>query len=168
MSSPLSPAGGCAHDHRSCVEDALGAAHRLCAERGVRLTEIRRRVLELVWRSHAPVGAYELLKELTKERQSAVPPTVYRALEFLVAQGLVHRIESQNAYIGCVHPGESHCSHFLICRVCGTAAELPGRRIDAAIAATAADCGFLVEGDTVEVTGLCARCRAPAADKHHV
>ena len=158
---PLQNGGG-KHDHRSCIEEALREAQRLCAERGVRLTEIRRRVLELVWRSHAPVGAYELLKELTKERHSAVPPTVYRALEFLVEQGLVHRIESRNAYVGCAHPGRSHCSHFLICRACGTAAELPGRRIDAAIEETAADCGFLVEGDTVEVVGLCAHCRGEA------
>lgn len=154
------------HNHRHCIDEALGEAHRLCAERGVRLTEIRRRVLELVWRNHAPVGAYELLKELTKERRSAVPPTIYRALEFLVEQGFVHRIESQNAYVGCAHPGEKHCSHFIICRVCGFAAELPGRRIDDAIVETAASCGFLVEGDTVEVTGLCVRCREDVGEGH--
>ena len=74
--------------------------------------------------------------------------------------GLVHRIESQNAYVGCARPAERHCSHFIICRDCGVAAELPGQRIDEAIEATAADCGFLVESDTVEVTGLCSHCRA--------
>ena len=152
------------HDHSDCIADALREADRLCAERGVRLTEIRRRVLELVWRNHAPVGAYELLKELTKERQSAVPPTIYRALEFLVEQGLVHRIESLNAYVGCAHPDEPHCSHFIICRDCGLAAELTGFIIDKAIRASAEDCGFLVEGDTVEVTGLCAQCRSDAGE----
>ena len=152
------PLGDPTHDHECCVKAALIEAERLCAERGVRLTDIRRRVLELVWRSHEPVGAYEVLKELTKERSSAVPPTVYRALEFLLAQGLVHRIESRNAYVGCSRPGERHCSHFIICRSCGAAAELLGRAIDEAIEASAAACGFHVEDDTVEVTGVCAHC----------
>ena len=148
-----------AHNHQACVSDALREAERLCGERGARLTSIRRRVLELVWRSHEPVGAYDILKELAKERSGAVPPTVYRALEFLLEHGLIHRIESQNAYIGCTRPAVRHCSHFVICRNCGEAAELLGPGVDEAIARSAAACGFLVEGDTVEVTGLCAHCR---------
>ncbi len=156
------------HDHERCVTEALAAAKRLCAERGVRLTDIRLRVLELVWRSHQPAGAYDVLKELTKERSSAVPPTVYRALDFLLAQGLVHRIESRNAYLGCARPGERHCSHFLICRSCGTAIEFSGQGIDKAIEDSAAKCGFLVENDTVEVIGICAHCRDEApGGKHH-
>src|SRR3954453_3718975 len=92
------------HDHADCVAAALGAAERLCARRGARLTELRRRVLELIWRSHEPIGAYALLDRLGRERGRVAPPTVYRALEFLIAHGLVHRIASLNAFIGCVHP----------------------------------------------------------------
>ncbi len=156
------PAGGTAfpdsrHDHGGCVASALAAAERLCAERGVRLTPLRRRVLELVWLGHRPVGAYAILERLAGERPVA-PPTVYRALEFLAAQGLIHRIERLNAFIGCVDPVTPHAGQFLICGDCGTAAELADRRIDAAIAASAAELGFEVRARTVEVVGLCPDC----------
>ena len=92
------------HDHRRCVADALDKAEALCSDRGARLTKLRCRVLELVWNSHAPIGAYDVLRRLSQEHQSAAPPTVYRALDFLLEQGLIHRIESLNAYIGCPVP----------------------------------------------------------------
>lgn len=82
------------HDHRACIARAVAKAEALCRDRGVRLTELRRRVLELVWRAHEPIGAYGVLELLRTENDSAAPPTVYRALDFLVEQGLVHRVES--------------------------------------------------------------------------
>jgi len=82
------------HHHEHCVNDALHSAEVLCAERGVRLTPIRKRVLELVWASHKPLGAYAILEKLTDEGHKPAPPTVYRALEFLLEQGLIHRIAS--------------------------------------------------------------------------
>ncbi|MDX1710009.1 MAG: transcriptional repressor, partial [Rhodovibrionaceae bacterium] len=112
------------HDHRHCVEQALGEAADLCRQRGARLTPIRRRVLELVWASHKAVGAYEILDALRSEHAGAAPPTVYRALDFLIAQGFVHRIESLNAFVGCPHPADRHAGQFLICLDCGAAAEL--------------------------------------------
>src|SRR5581483_8522848 len=96
------------HDHALCIDDALAAAERQCAARGARLTEQRRRVLELIWKSHAPVGAYTLLDRLREGGVRAQPPTVYRALEFLVENGLIHRIESLNAYVGCADPDQRH------------------------------------------------------------
>lgn len=153
------PFDGDSHDHGLCIADALRTAEQLCARRGARLTKLRRRVLELVWTSHAPVGAYELLGRLGRERERAAPPTVYRALEFLLAHGLVHRIESLNAFVGCPHPGKSHSGQFLICRDCGAAAEMHDASINEAIAERAAACGFAVERKTVEVRGLCPACR---------
>ena len=100
----LSPTGAFArpgHDHRACVDEALDGAVELCRKRGARLTGTRQRILELVWAGHRPVGAYELLAALGRDGQPAAPPTVYRALDFLVDQGLVHRIESLNAFVGC-------------------------------------------------------------------
>jgi len=90
-----------AHDHASCVAAAVATAEKLCQERGLRFTSIRCRVLELVWGSHKPIGAYDILEVLGKESESAAPPTVYRALEFLIEAGLVHRLDSLNAFIGC-------------------------------------------------------------------
>ena len=151
------------HDHSHCVSQALGAAESLCLAQGVRLTALRKRVLELVWQSHKPLGAYDILAVLSEEDgRKAAPPTVYRALDFLLEQGLVHRIASLNACIGCNHPGEVHQGQFLICRQCHAAVELEHSAIDAAVQASASSLGFIVEAQTVEVLGLCAQCREAA------
>jgi Fur family transcriptional regulator, zinc uptake regulator len=147
------------HDHGACVEDALDRAAALCARRGARLTELRRQVLERVWRGHAPVGAYEILGELRDGNRAAAPPTVYRALDFLIEQGLVHRIESLNAYVGCSRPDGGHVSQFLICTGCGAAAELEDRSIARAVRRRAGELGFAVERQTIEVRGRCPRCQ---------
>ena len=154
---------GGAHDHGRCVADALDEAANLCARRGVRLTTLRRRVLELIWDGHQPAGAYAILEALRRENRKAAPPTVYRALEFLSAHGLIHRIESLNAFIGCVRPDRPHAGQFLICEHCGTTAELRDEEIDAAVARSALRAGFQTIRQTVEVTGLCPECRTAAA-----
>jgi Fur family zinc uptake transcriptional regulator len=146
------------HDHRECVEAALTAAEELCRRRSRRLTALRRRVLELVWSGHRPVGAYAVLEMLQTEGRAA-PPTVYRALEFLQEQGLVHRLASLNAYVGCIHPGRPHAGQFLICESCQTLVELDDRKVTAAIAGSAGAAGFQVSRQTVEILGRCPRCR---------
>jgi Fur family zinc uptake transcriptional regulator len=148
-----------AHDHGGCVRDALVAAEEHCQRSGARLTSIRRRVLELVWSRHAPVGAYAVLDALKAEGQNAAPPTVYRALDFLLEQGLIHRIERLNAFVGCAHPTGPHAAQFLICRQCGRVAELDDPAIDEAILAGARHQGFSVSRQTVEVEGLCPDCQ---------
>ena len=148
------------HDHADCVAGALERAEGLCAKHGARLTKLRRRVLELVWSSHAPMGAYEILRRLSRERDGAAPPTVYRALEFLLEQGLIHRIESLNAFVGCPEPGPPHSGQFLICEGCGEAAEMADPRIHNAIARGATGRGFLLKRTTVELQGLCPACQA--------
>ena len=151
------------HDHGRCVEDALAAAGLRCTRDAASLTPLRRRVLELVWQSHGPVRAYDLLDRLRAERRSAAPPTVYRALDFLLAHGLIHRIESLNAYVGCSDPDRKHGGQFLICRSCGTVAELDDDGIARAVAERARALGFGVERQTIEVMGLCPGCAAGAA-----
>ena len=153
------PFPSASHDHTSCVADAVAMAASLCELRGARLTPVRRRVLELVWDSHEPVGAYGILEVLQEDGRSAAPPTVYRALEFLLAHGLVHRIESMNAFVGCARPDEPHGGQFLICRDCGTAAELDDKSIVEAVAHGAEALGFAVQDQTVEVSGLCPGCQ---------
>jgi Fur family transcriptional regulator, zinc uptake regulator len=150
------------HDHDLCIEDALGRASALCEAQGVRLTELRHAVLELVWRGHEPVGAYALLDALRKTHPNAAPPTVYRALDFLAAHGLIHRIESLNAYIGCSHPEEPHASQFLICAKCSTAAEIDDPAVARALSRSADGLGFAVVHQTVELSGLCPSCRREA------
>lgn len=147
------------HDHARCIESALKRADDHCRSRGLRLTDIRRRVLELVWASHAPVGAYALLEQLAAEGFCAAPPTIYRALDFLLSGGLIHRIEKRNAFVGCIHPGSPHLGHFLLCSQCGVAVELDDPTIAKALAAAAGRVGFELTGQTVELTGLCPACQ---------
>ena len=151
------------HDHSQCVSSALADADALCAQQGVRLTALRRRVLELVWHSHKPLGAYDILAVLSEtDGRRAAPPTVYRALDFLLENGLVHRIASLNAFVGCSHPEQPHQGQFLICRQCHAAIELDQDDISAAIVRSAASVGFSVESQTVEIVGLCASCQVAA------
>ena len=149
------------HDHAACIDAALDRAAELCARRGARLTRLRRRVLELVWQGHAAVKAYDLLAELDRKGGAAKPPTVYRALDFLMAHGLVHRLESLNAYVGCPQPDASHDGQFLICGSCGQVSEFEAPAIQDAIEMQAAGLGFAVEQRTVEVRGVCRGCRPP-------
>lgn len=148
------------HDHKHCISDALSEARSLCQARGVRLTPIREKVLELVWQNHQPVGAYDILAILAKkEDRPAQPPTVYRALDFLQEQGLVHRIASINAYMGCAHPGENHKGCFLICENCRTTIEVDQPDINQAIQKCADDHQFFLKESAIELTGLCPNCR---------
>jgi len=147
------------HDHGSCVEQAVAAAERLCRERGLRFTATRRRVLELVWNGHKPVGAYDILDSLNRDGKKAAPPTVYRALEFLIEADLVHRLDSLNAFVGCPDPGNAHTGQFLICQECGSVAELDDAEIQAVVRRKAADLGFAATRQVLEIQGLCQDCR---------
>ncbi len=155
----LSFCGG-THDHKNCITTALDEAEQLCISRGVRLTDARKRVLELVWESHHPIGAYDVLSKLSQESGKTAPPTVYRALDFLLEQGLIHRIESLNAFVGCSHPTEEHSGLFLICKDCGCAAEVHDAAIDKAILDKTDTLGFKAEQRMLEVRGLCPDCTA--------
>jgi len=146
------------HDHDSCVADALSTAEEICRVRGTRLTSLRRRVLELIWGSHRPIGAYAVLSALRDERETAAPPTVYRALDFLIEQGLVHRIQSLNAFVGCREPDHAHNGVFLICSNCGDALEIENPALDEAIRGAARAHGFALQRRTVEATGTCPGC----------
>jgi len=146
------------HNHGVCVSSAISDAENLCLQTGARLTPLRRTVLKLVWQGHKPLGAYDILQDLRKIRPGAEPPTVYRALEFLLSLGLIHRIERLNAYVGCAHPGETHEGQFLICRSCGRAAELHDASINKALVNSAVGAGFTLENPMVEVEGLCPSC----------
>jgi Fur family zinc uptake transcriptional regulator len=146
------------HDHAVCIDDALAIAETMCQDQGLRLTALRRRVLELVWQQHNPVRAYDLLDKLRGHRRSAAPPTVYRALEFLIRTGLIHRIESLNAYVGCPDPHGSHTAQFLICRDCNAVGELDDPEISDLVTRRARDLGFAADRQTIEVMGLCPGC----------
>ena len=159
------------------LKTTLDRAAAMCAGRGAQLTELRRQVLRLVLESEQPVGAYALLDRLKDLRGGAAPPTVYRALDFLLEQGLIHKVERLHAYLGCVDGGDGghgHAAHggggenrhdhphqFLICRRCGATAEISDPAIAAALASASADAGFTLHRATVEAEGVCADCAGP-------
>lgn len=153
--------GACNHGHRSTVSetgviDALTKAQALSAEKGLRWTEPRRRVYELLLQAGGPVKAYDLM-EVYAEGRTAKPPTVYRALEFLEQFGLVHRIASLNAYVACEGDDPAHTAAFLICDCCGSADEFDPGQVRAAAAAAAAH-GFVARAVALEVRGRCRLC----------
>jgi Fur family zinc uptake transcriptional regulator len=148
------------HDHQRCMTRALRTAERVCKERELQLTAIRRRVLELIWERHAPIGAYDILALLKKGEGALAPPTVYRALEFLLEAGLIHRIDTLNAFIGCEAPEEQHTGQLLICRSCNRVTELDDPTITRLLSQKARGAGFASDQQSVEIKGLCADCQA--------
>jgi len=145
------------------VHDADGfvrAVEQACEQRGLRLTPLRAQVLGLVAAAGKPIKAYDLLDRMKAENGSSAPPTVYRALEFLLEQGFIHRLASINAFVGCHHPQVAHSVPFLICDKCQNAIELEDDRISALLDEQARDLGFETRAQTLEVHGLCAECRA--------
>ncbi len=151
------------HTKRDSIEDRLEQAAGLCLRDGGRLTDIRRQVLALVLRSGEPIGAYALLDRLKADKANATPATIYRALEFLQTHGLIHKLERLNAFIGCADVSDHHHHHavqFLICRTCGSVAEMEDSGIAGAVETAAERTGFRPARATVEVEGTCAECAA--------
>jgi Fur family zinc uptake transcriptional regulator len=150
------------HDHGHCSTDALSRAEALAVARGVRLTPVRRRVLEILLEEHKAMGAYDVLTRLAAEGFGNQPPVAYRALEFLEDQGFAHRIRRLNAFTACMHPGEDHAPAFLICRVCDTVAEAAAAPVMAALTKAATQSGFVIERANIEAVGLCPACAVAA------
>jgi len=146
------------HDHSHCAATMLRRAEEQAQEEGVRLTPVRRRVLEILLESHKAMGAYEVLDRLAAEGFGKQPPVAYRALDFLVEQGFAHRVRRLNAYAACLSDQRDHAPAFLICRGCERVAEAESPELRAAILGLGAAHDFTVERGTVELLGLCGRC----------
>jgi Fur family transcriptional regulator, zinc uptake regulator len=153
------PLGFEKHDHSACIKDALETAKTYCARENLQLTKTRRRVLELLLHEHKALGAYDILATLSKEGLGTQPPVVYRALDFLVANGFVHKIEKLNAYSACTHPGQSHTPVFMICHKCNSVVEAQTKPLRGFLGAAAKAAGFLIERTVIEAEGLCPACQ---------
>jgi Fur family zinc uptake transcriptional regulator len=145
------------------ARQALERAERLCQKRGVRLTVLRRRVLEIIWSQARPLGAYAILDVLRDDGRAGAPPTVYRALDFLLEQGLIHRLASINVFTGCCQPDHRHGSQFLICRNCRRVDEFSNAEVENVLNGEADARGFEALTQTIEVLGLCPDCRVGVA-----
>jgi len=151
------------HDHDRCAADAMAHAERVCRRRAQKFTPIRRQVLEALLASHRPLGAYEVIEELATQRARPAPITIYRALDFLIENGLVHRIESRNAFLACAHDHDAASMvAFLICERCGSVGEIVAAPATQSLNEAARQTGFLPKLSVVEITGTCAHCQASA------
>ena len=154
------------HDHSRCISDVLEAAEKLCKEQGLRLTDQRKAVLKILASSHVPASAYDILDRLNREREERgeamlAPVSIYRALDFLMQHGIIHRIESRNAYVACSHKSHSHgdVTIFLLCDQCGRAGEFQSETLSGLIETIAATAKFQAHAPVLEIRGLCAHCR---------
>lgn len=152
------PVGFAAHDHAACVSDTLSVAEARCAREGLRLTPVRRKVLEILVQEHRALGAYAILDLLRDAGFGSQPPVAYRALEFLTAHGFAHKIERQNAFVACAHPDAAHSPAFMICRKCDHVAEATASPVKGTLGDAARAAGFQIEKTVVEAEGLCPAC----------
>jgi len=146
------------HDHDTCIAGGLARAEEVCRDRGERLTENRRQVLELLLAEHRPAGAYEILERFDWRGRRPAPVQIYRALAFLEAMGLAHRIASRNVYVACSGQSEGHGTVFFVCEQCGTVAEPSAAGLLRAVREFAGGSDFEFRRHTLEVTGRCPEC----------
>src|SRR5262245_27046602 len=147
------------HDHDRCLAEAMRRAQAAFKSKGLKLTPLRQAVFQEIARSHRAVGAYEVLDRLAAKGERLAPISVYRAIDALVAAGLVHRFESRNAFFAC-HTGHEMRQLILACETCGRVAEVGGDKVFAAIDAVAGSTSFSARGAVVEVWGVCTTCAA--------
>ena len=150
------------HDHARCIARALARVDATCAEDGLQMTPVRRRVLQILLEQHRALGAYEILDRLRAEGLGSQPPVVYRALDFLIRAGFVHRIETLNAFVACTEGAAGHVPAFLICRQCRRVIETPAEPAIGQLERAAQGAGFQIESAVREAEGRCADCRAAA------
>ncbi|KAA0889477.1 Fur family transcriptional regulator [Pusillimonas sp. ANT_WB101] len=150
----------------SALAAQLSTAESLCAQRGKRLTPIRRKVLEILLTEHRSVKAYELLDLIRDVQPGAAPPTVYRALDFLVEEGLVHRLDAINAWAACMDAaGEPH-DLLVVCTQCGAVAELSDPALTRILEERVAEAGFSLSEHETELRALCGKCRKRETHAH--
>lgn len=161
MAEPLFPSSD--HDHATCAAAALAEAEAICARHGARLTPKRRAVLSLLLEDHVPLGAYEIAERVAWGERRPASVAIYRVLAFLENLGLVHRIESLNAYLACGQPLSRHGAQFLVCTGCRRVAEASDAPTERAVGRLAGRFGFAVQAPVIEIKGLCPGCASAEA-----
>lgn len=145
--------------HTICISNAIEEAEAFCSSQQLRFTGLRKKILELIWASHRPIKAYDLLDQLSAIDKSAKPPTVYRTLDFLLEHRFIHRINSLNAFIGCTHPHQHTSCSFLICTQCLEAQELCSSELHTTLQQLSQRHNFFPQHISIEISGLCHACQ---------
>lgn len=147
----------CTNHHR-CIESALELTEKVCKKNNLNFTSQRKSVFKLIWDSHVPIKAYDILSQFQKEDPDAKPITIYRSLDFLIENGIIHKIESQNSYMGCTHPGAKHNCYFTICSKCNLVTEECDSNLLNDVYNNLAKKNFIIKHVTLEIHGLCKNC----------
>ncbi len=162
------------------VTERLAAAKEQCTLTGARFTALRQQIYQLVLEANKPIGAYDLITQLQQMRslesdtsdesskvaskkqapKNVAPPTVYRSLEFLLGEGLIHQLTSINAYVPCCHPRAQHTAAFLICEQCQRVQECSSLPVQEMMGFAEQDIGFVVARSVIELSGLCQTCQS--------
>jgi Fur family transcriptional regulator, zinc uptake regulator len=158
MLNELFPTPG--HDHGSCAERAIARARDICHRKGVRLTPLREAVLRVLTGSHRALGAYEIIDHMTTQGKRLAPISVYRIIDVLLEAGLVHRLESKNAFFACLSRHDENASMIvLLCDSCHRVAEAEAPEAWGAIKSLTRETGFTISATVLEVQGQCQDCR---------
>lgn len=147
------------NNHNLCISTALIKVEALCIDKKIKFTDLRKRIFKLIWESHVPLKAYDLLEKLKIDEKSAKPITVYRILDIFLENKIIHKIQSQNTYLGCSHPGEDHNCYFLICKKCNKVEEGCQNDLLENIYSNLAKNEFNTEHITLEILGVCKNCK---------
>ena len=125
----------------------------------IKLTPIRQSVFDILQKESSPIGAYDILDMLKKSKDNAVPMTVYRALDFLIENNLIHKVENLNAYMVCGHPSHNHICQLIICENCGKTIESCDSELGKLVTSKAEAAGFKISRATLEIAAVCSPCQ---------
>lgn len=146
-------------NHKNCIDKALENAKIICENKNIRLTQLRMRVLEMIWEAgHKPVKAYDIINKMKGVDKACMPPTVYRALDFLMENNFVHKLNVDNSYIGCSEPRNCYHCYFVICNKCGEAKEFFNEKLSSLINFDMDEKKFKPSNIVFEIQGLCESC----------
>ena len=146
------------HNHQDCIDTAIQKAEAVCFRRRIKLTQLRKNILKIIWESHVPLKAYDILERLKIEDKSAKPITIYRILDIFLENRIVHKIESQNRFLGCSHPGEDHHCYFIICKKCNKVQEICDLDILNDLYSNLKIHKFKIKHLILEILGICSSC----------
>lgn len=142
------------------TSNAMSAAELICGERNARFTFMRRAVFATLCEAGHPLSAYQIMDHLSRAFDKCLgPPTIYRALDFLLKHKLIARLESRNAFVVHVDPLQDGAGVFFICDHCGSAEALHDNALARLLRKDADTLGFEIGRQVVELQGTCAHCR---------
>ena len=147
------------HDHRKCSKKVIQNAEETCLKFSLNFTPIRKKVLEIISSNHKPSRAYDLLEKLRDDGFCDKPPTIYRALDFLIENKIVHKLNTINAYVACFDEESEEISCFLICEMCQEIEEFHNKNLNKVLTNIGKKRGIEIKNLNLEIGFKCQECK---------